>query len=136
MTPVVQIAICVSAAAFVVMAIAVVRALGRFAKAVDVVTEPTGALAKLIENASHTSSELRELVVKLETISDSLTGVAEGFRSLGGRALAVSSAMLDEVEPPIQKAVSLARGIRAGANALLDRWAGANVTNDTEEVHP
>lgn len=122
MNPFVQVAIGVVTIAFVVIAIAVVRALGRFSKAVDVVTEANGPVATLLENASRTSTEVRELVVKLEGISDSLTGVAESFRSLGDRAFAVSSAILDEVEPPVQKAVSVARGIRAGAEVLMERW--------------
>lgn len=134
MTPLVQVAIGVVTIAFVVVAIAVVRALRRFEKAVDVVTEPNGAWAQLLENASRTSAELRELVVKLENISENLTGVSAGFRGLGERALAVSSAMLDEVEPPIRRAVSLARGIRAGAGVLMERWGGATGTDDSKEV--
>lgn len=122
MNPFVQVAIGVATVAFVVIAIAVVRALGRFSKAVDVVTEADGPVATLLENAARTSTEVRELVVRLETISDSLTGVAERFRTLGDRAFAVSSAILDEVEPPVQRAVSVARGIRAGAEVLMERW--------------
>jgi hypothetical protein len=52
-----------------------------------------------------------------------VAGVAERFRSLGDRALTVSSSILDEVEPPIRQAVSVARGIRAGAGLLMDRWS-------------
>ncbi len=133
MAPVVQVAVVVVAITFVVVAIAVVRALGRFTSAVDAVTEPNGAFAQFLENASRTSTELRELVVKLETISESLKGVAEGFRTVGDRAFAVSSAILDEVEPPIQRAVSLARGIRAGTNVLLGRWGGLQEARDDKE---
>lgn len=122
MTPFVQIAIGMVTIAVLVMAVAVVRALRRFEMAVDAVTEPNGAVAKLLENASETSTEVRELVVKLEGISDNLSEVAERFRSLGDRACTVSSAILDEVEPPVQRAVSVARGIRAGAEVLMERW--------------
>jgi uncharacterized protein YoxC len=122
MTPFVQAAIGLVAIAIVAVAIALVRALGRFTKAVDSATEPTGAVAMLLENASRTSAEVRGLVVKLEVISESLAGAAEGIRGVSDRAVQVSSAILDEVEPPVRRAVSLARGVRAGAELLMERW--------------
>jgi hypothetical protein len=121
--PLVQIAIGVATVVFVVIAVAVVRALNRLAKAVDLVTSPTGPVADLLGNATRTSIEVRALVVKLEAISDNLSTVATSFRTLGDRALSVSAAVLDEVEPPVQRAVSLARGVRAGVGVLVDRWA-------------
>lgn len=114
---------------FLAMAVAVVRALGRFAKAAESITEPTGAVAQLVENASRTSTEARELVTKLDAVAESVAGVAARFRNLGDRALTVSSSILDEVEPPVREAVSLVRGIRAGAGLLMDRWAGGRNHN-------
>ena len=124
LSPFLRVIIVVFTAGFLAMVVAVVRALGRFSKAAEIITEPTGAVAQLVENAAHTSTEARELVVKLDAVAENVAYVAERFRSLGDRAFTVSAAILDEIEPPFRKAVIVARGIRAGAELLADRWAG------------
>jgi uncharacterized protein YoxC len=119
-----QVIIVVATIALLAIAVAIVRALGRFAKAADYLSEPTGAVAKFVENASRTSTETRELVARLDT-------VAEKFSDLSDRVFKLSSAALDEVEPPVRQAVAVARGIRAGAELLMDRW-GSHEASHTE----
>ena len=132
LSPFLQVIVVVVTVAFLAMAYAVVRALGRFARAAESFTEPTGAVAKLVENASRTSTEARELVVRLDAVAENVAGVAEKFRGLSDRAFNVSSAILDEVEPPVRQAVYVARGIRAGAGLLMERWAGGRNHNPQE----
>ncbi len=123
MTPAVEIAVGILTATVVVVAFAVVRALARFSKAVDAISEREGPLSSLLEDARKTSGEIRELVAKLEALSDNFEGAASRIGRLGERAASVSSALLDEIEPPVRSAVSLASGIRAGAGLLADRWS-------------
>jgi methyl-accepting chemotaxis protein len=122
MTPLAEVAILVATAALVVIAFAVVRAMGQLAKAVDLIADANGPVAKLLADAARTTTEVRQLVVKLETMSESLSGVGESFRDLGDRAVTMSAAILDEVEPPVERAVALMRGLRAGAEVLAERW--------------
>lgn len=123
MTPAIEIAIAILTVTIVIVAFAVVRAIARFSKAVDVICEETGPLSTLLEDARKTSSEVRELVAKLESISDNFQGAAARIGSISDRAASVSSAMLDQIEPPVRRALSLANGIRVGAEFLADRWS-------------
>lgn len=123
MTPTIEIAIIVLTAVIVIVAFAVVRALSRFSRAVDAMTEETGPLSTLLEDARKTSNEIRELVAKLESISNAFQGAASRIGSVGERAASVSSAMLDQIEPPVRQALSLVNGFRVGAEFLADRWS-------------
>jgi hypothetical protein len=115
---------------FLGVAIMTIRALGRFAKIADLVTEQTGAFRTLVEDATRTSAEVRQLVDSLESVTESFAGAASKLGRVGDRAASMSSVVLDQVEPPVLKAVALARGVRAGAEVLASHFMKSRSHND------
>lgn len=128
MNPFLQVCIVLVTAALVVLAIAAIRAMIQFERAAREVGETADAMQRMLEDASRTSSEVRELVVSLESVSNSLRGAAAKLGAVGDRAAAVSSVVLDEVEAPVRKAAALVRGFRAGAAMLTERWTASRRT--------
>ncbi len=122
MISIVDICVILATATFICVAIATIRALGRFTKIADLVSDSTAAFKNLAEDATRTSAEVRELVDSLEAVTESFAGAASKLGIVGDRAASVSSAMLDQVEPPVRKAVAIVEGVRAGAEVLAQRF--------------
>lgn len=110
MTPLVQLCVVLVTVAFVALAVATILALFRLGKAAQV------SMAHLEEIAQET----RELLAAVRVMVPPAQRVVSRFQRLGERAADLSTALLDEVEPPVLAAVALARGVKTGTSRLLD----------------
>jgi hypothetical protein len=76
------------------------------------------------ESALHfdlTAREMRELAASLRECVPPVLRVVNRFESVGKRAADVSTAVLETLEPPAFIAAAVARGVKSGANHLLNR---------------
>jgi uncharacterized protein YoxC len=122
MSTLVQVSLVLIAAVQVVLVVAVILALKRLGKTADHLDAAIAPLNDLFLDAKQTSGEVRELVASLERVSASVLGIAGRFDAVSDRAAAVSSALLDQVEPPVRTVTALVQGVKAGAGMLLERW--------------
>ncbi len=123
MPVILQICLVAVTAGLVVLVVVAVRALKRFERANESISETLGLLRVLLADATHTSGEVRDLARSLGAVSESVRGIAGKFEAVSDRAVAVSSAVLDEVEAPVRSAVGVVRGVRTGTAVLLRKWA-------------
>jgi len=118
MSPLLSICIVVVTIALVVLAVAAFRVLVRVGTAVERATETMIVLTKLLEDATRTSAEFRELAESLEGVSKSLREPAARLGEVGDRIASTSSGLLDQVEDPLRRVVSLVQMIKSVVRAL------------------
>ncbi len=116
-----QVCIVVVTVAIVAVTVAVVRALNRLSKTAEHLNETIPMIQKSIDQVEKIANEAREVVSAFSEIAPVLRRTAGLVENLGTRAAGLSNALLDEVESPVRGAVSLVRGIKAGASVLLKR---------------
>ncbi len=116
-----QICLVVATIALVGVAVALVRMLNRLSKTAEEVNATLPLVRKSIDQVEKITADAHEVVSAFSDIAPTLRRTAHLVENLGSRAAGLSNALLDEVETPLRGAVSLVRGIRAGANVLLHR---------------
>lgn len=84
------------------------------------------AFRKSMDEAGRTASDLRTLLRSVEEVAENVRGVSQRFESVGNKALDLASSVVDEVETPVRRALTLFRGMRAGTNAFMRRWGHRN----------
>lgn len=72
------------------------------------VTKSASHIDRVADETSHLLGDVREIVTPVQRISQ--------------RVAALSSSLLDEVEPPLQTATALMHGVRMGTGFLMNRW--------------
>lgn len=122
MSTLVQVCLVLIATVQVILVVAVVVALKRLGRTADHLEAAIEPLNGLFQDAKATSGEVRELVASLEQVSAGVMGITERFEVVSDRAAAISSAVLDQVEPPVRRVTALVEGVKAGAGVLLERW--------------
>ncbi len=135
MNTLIAVCIVIVTVALVAVAVAAIRAVSRFSEAVDGAAKTTTALTALLEDATRTSAEIRGLAVSLEDVSKRLSEPATRIGEVGARVASISSGLLDEVESPVRRAVSIVRTLRAVAGALAGTGRGRSdgITERIEE---
>jgi len=123
MSSVIEVCVAIATGVILVLAVFAIRTLVRFARAGEQASETVKTLDALLRDATDTSREIRGLVESLETVSASLTKAAGQLGGVAERAASVSNDVLDEVEAPVRRAVSLMRGVRRGVGWIGDRIA-------------
>jgi hypothetical protein len=119
---IVQTCIVVVTIALVVLAVMAVRVMLQTRRMLENANRSLAELPALIEDAKRMSVRVDDLLLAFSQITQSArTGVSR-FENLATRTNALASTLLDEVERPIAQAAGLIRGIRAGANMLIQRW--------------
>jgi hypothetical protein len=118
----------------VAIAVASIRAMYCVERATNHVSVLTGEIRQWLGQAEEFTNEAREVVVSAREIIAPLRRVADRFETLGERAADLSAAVLEEVEPPIHTAVSVARGVRSVTAYLAERlshrfMSGRSATN-------
>lgn len=122
MSTLVQVCLVLIAVVQVVLVVSIVIALKRLGRTADHLDAAVDPLKNLLIDSKATAGEVRELVTTLKEVSASVLGITERFGALSDRAAAVSSAVLDQVEPPVRKVTALAEGVRTGVAVLLEKW--------------
>lgn len=107
--------------AIVAIAIASVRAMVRFERAAETLTETADVVRRSVSEAREVTHEAHELVAALADAGDRIRGTAVRFSELGDRVATLSRSVVDEVEQPVREAVALARGVRTTAAMLMER---------------
>ena len=116
-----QICAAVVTTAIVAIAIATIRALGRFEKTAEAFTQTADQVRRSISEVREVTHEAHELVASLSEAGDRLKDTATRFSEIGNRVSGLSRSVVDEVEAPIREAVALARGVRTSATMLFER---------------
>jgi hypothetical protein len=79
------------------------------------------------------TQDAAEIVDTFRDVAPRLRGVVSRIESVGDRVASLSDAVVHEVELPIRTAVAVARGVRFGAQALVERlthrYSGRTSTN-------
>ena len=129
MTPIVQACIVLVTIAVLVLAYFAVRLMSRIEATTKKLDIGISHLEKILEDTRQTSGRVRDLVGVLEQAAHSIRSGVEGIEGVVARATSVSSIVLDEIVGPVRNVAGVIRGIRAGVQALTDRW-----TNGREPV--
>jgi hypothetical protein len=107
--------------AFVAIAVALVRMLNRLSKTIEEINTTLPMIQRSITQVEKVTSDAHEVLLVFAEIAPTLRRTADLVEGIGKRAAGISNVVLDEVESPVRRAVSLVRGIRAGASALVKR---------------
>ena len=121
MTPLVQVCLVLVTIAFLAVSIMTVRALTRIERAADEFSRTAQSVQRsmaLVEDVTH---EMHELVGTMGQATPHLRRAVSMFGDLGVRLAHLSSALLDEVELPVRKALAVARGVKSGTAFFVNR---------------
>jgi uncharacterized protein YoxC len=132
-----QICIVAVTIALVAMAVMVIRLLIKTSTLIENANRSLAELPALIEEVRQISARADDLLIAFSQISGSARAAAAQFENLATRSGALASALIDELDRPVSKAVGLMRGIRVGASFLVQRWwshiDGNSNTNQGDE---
>lgn len=84
-------------------------------------------LEEALEDSRQTSRRIRELVGVIEQIALTVQSGVEQVEGVVDRAASLGTAVLDEVERPVRRVVSIIRGLRSGVQALTGRWTNGRM---------
>lgn len=125
MSPIMTALVVAAALAFGVLIYFLIRVLSKAERTMEEASVAISKLEGLLYEASQNAAEVRKMIATLQDVSLRAQSTARGFQILGGRVAAVSSAVLDEVEPPVRTILWVANLIRHGIGSLVHRWAGS-----------
>jgi hypothetical protein len=132
-----QICMIVVTIALVVMAAMAVSLMLQTKVLIETANRSLAELPALIEEARRTSARADELLLAFSKITRSARTTVLHFENLAAKSSTLALTLLDEVEPPISRAVSVIRGIRAGAShfiqGLKSRVGRRSQTQEGEE---
>lgn len=76
----------------------------------------------LVGELKRTAARADELLEAFSRITKATQASVSGVEAVAKRTTELASSLLEEVERPITKAIHLIRGVRYGANSLIQRW--------------
>jgi uncharacterized protein YoxC len=126
MTLLTQLCVVVLTLAVIAIAIFAVRVMMRVDELSRQLEGGIEAFRKSANEAGQTAIELRTLLRSVEGVAENVRGVSQRFEGLGNRVLDVASSVVNEVETPMRRTLSLVRGVRAGTSAFVKRWTHRN----------
>lgn len=121
MPALVQICIVIVTIGLLAIAVMTVRMMIRFNKATEDFSQLTLAVRESAAKIDLVTHDARALVASLRECVPPVLRVVDRFEAVGQRTADLSSALLDELEPPVFTAAAVARGVRSGANHFLIR---------------
>ncbi|NOT32948.1 MAG: hypothetical protein HOP12_02125 [Candidatus Eisenbacteria bacterium] len=126
-----QICILIVTVALVAVAVVSIRLMLQTKALIENANVSLGKLPALLEDVQRTSDRADELLHAFSRITRSAESGVSAVEQLTNRATGLASSLLDEVERPIAQTVGIMRGIRAGAQFLMQRWQtrGRNGSN-------
>jgi len=113
----------VATASVVAIAIVAIRALSRFNRITLELEQSAQVFRDCAVQAKASGREVQEFVASLREAVPPVRRAAEAFGEVGERAADLGSAVLNEVEGPVRRAMDLIRGVQAGAGYFLNRLA-------------
>jgi uncharacterized protein YoxC len=130
----VEIAAAVASLAVVVIAVATVRTMFCIEKATNQISQLTKEIQQGVGQVNEFTREVRETLASARGVIAPIRRVVDRFETLGQRTADLSATVLEEVEPPLRTAVTVARGMRSVTAYLLERLShrftrGRSATN-------
>ena len=116
--------------AFVVLAVASVRAINRFENTAEEIQKTAELLRGTIAHSEAVIHEVHELADSFGSIVPPLRRAADGIESMSNRAVRISSAVLNEIETPVRTTLALLNGFRSGTRSLVSA-----LTRRTQHTH-
>ena len=133
MSALLQICFVIVTISVVAIAIATMRMMQHFRKTSDEVNQFTREAREAIMELRGVVQEGGEIVAAFRDVAPRVRGMVSRFEQVGERTLAMSDALMREVEVPIRTAVAVVRGVRFGAlefiGRLTQRFQGRTTTN-------
>ena len=116
-----QVCVVIVTAALALIAIMTMRAMKRFEKAADEISQTAEMIQRSVAEIGAVTRDAHAVVHSIRDVVPHFTGVAERFERIGQRTAALSSDLLTEVEAPVRTAVAISRAVRSGTAHLVDR---------------
>lgn len=113
----------VATVAFVAIAVVVFRLATRLNAVTLELEESARAFRGFATQAQATGREVQQLAALVREVVPPVRRAAEAFGHVGERAAELGSEVLNEVQGPVRKSMSLVRGVQAGASYFLNRLA-------------
>jgi len=123
MSALLQICFVIVTIAVVAIAVAILRLMQHFEKTSDEVSVLAREGREVLQQMRSVTQEAGEIVGTFRDVAPRIRGVVSRIESVGDRVATLSDAVVNEVEVPIRTAVAVARGVRYGALALVERLA-------------
>lgn len=123
MTVLLGICVAIVTGAFVVLTVAIVRAMDRFR---DVTTQLEQTMRRLDDSIAGVQMVTREAQGLISSAGQAVPHIQRAARSMetvGTRAAGLGHALLNEVEAPLRSAIRLFRGAKYTAGTLLEKLA-------------
>ena len=118
-----SICVVLATASVVVVALVAIRALARFNQVTWELEQGARTFRDCAGQAKSTCREVEEFVASMRDIVPPVRRAAEAVGEIGERAADLGSAVLNEVEGPVRRTMTLIRGVQAGAGYFLNRLA-------------
>jgi len=118
----IQICAVIVTTAVVAIAIAMVRALSRFDRAVEELSKTSLIARDSLGHLQSVAREAHEVIASFGEVAPHFKRVATRFEWLGDRAATLSNALLEEVETPLRTAVAVSKGLRTGTAFLFSKF--------------
>lgn len=75
------------------------------------------------------------LIEKLNDVADDVKNISNDARAVEQRVAAITTRVIDGVEPPVRHAAALLAGVRAGVGRFLDASMGNHHTDTFVHAH-
>lgn len=121
MPALIQICIVIATIGLLAIALMTIRMMTRFNKVAEELSQLTRAVRESAVRFDLATHEARALLASLRDCVPPVQRVVGRFDALSRRAAALSSTILEELEPPVFTAAAVARGVRSGADHFLKR---------------
>lgn len=121
MSVLLQICLVIVTIAVVAIAIATVRMMQHLRKASDEFSRLAEDGRQYIDQLRNVTHDAGEIVRTVRGIAPRMSRVVERFEAIGARTADLTENVIHEVEAPVRTVVAMVRGVRYGAQQLIDR---------------
>ena len=121
MSALLQICFVIVTIAVVGIAIATIKMMQHVRKSSDEYSKLAVEARQLIDQLGTVARDAQEIVGTFRDVAPRVRRVMDRFEAVGDRAVTLSDTVLQEVELPVRTVVALMRGVRYGAQQLVER---------------
>jgi uncharacterized protein YoxC len=133
MSTLLQICFVIVTIAVAMIGFATIRVMQHFRRASDEFSSLSREARQWIDQLRIVTHDAGEVVSSFREVAPRVRRVVDRFEAIGERTAEMSDALLHEVETPVFTAVAVARGLRFGAQQLVERltkrFTGRSSTN-------